>query len=766
MLLNSSIKQETKKSNKEKSNKNEDTTPISSYQKNKKKHQVVDKKIELILEKEKKEKEDKKKREEEERKKKLEDEERRRQFEREERIRREREEKIRKEEEEKKRKEEEELKKRLEIEEKKRKEEEEKKRIEEEKRQKEEEKRRKEEEEKRKEEEEKRKEEEEKNKIIEKKYFIVFKNKKPEKKEFKYTFEYIMQFKKWKIANEDELLTEKAKEHFEEFKEEERDSGKPKRRDNGKPYYKPKQSQKNTKEELNNSAAPTLENSMEQWARKDMTKEIKAAEEFKHKLEETIKDDPIKRNLRNYLNMLTKDNYDKIRGHIFEIIKEKVEYQVKFLDVLFQKAVSERAFVKLYAKLCKDLDRDLPQKNPPKESKNGEKSKKQTSVMRAKLLDKCREIFQIKNNEKFDEYIKEKDPEERENKLKNFVLGNVYFITELISIKILSKKIAPVCIKNLFERYESVKGDVKLKLINIQAIVIFTDQFGSLVHSQEKKINTEEAKQFKDNIDNIFQKLEKVKDEEGLPGHIKYSIINLIEKRKKNYQKSKVEKYREAKSKKEVEQELETHEQITQDDINDKIKKGLSDYREFVEEEGSSEKYPWKETTFLYDKKEKSLDEILEGYIISCSDFIEKESNIKYAKEYIKELIEYYGTKIHKKEKKDLRNKLLKLFELVRDYALETPQIYDIYAYIIVIFLDNKIMEISDLKDIINEKDVIDDDYKTISSVFEMTYKYYKEEDFKEEIAQFDFIKNHSHMFKWLYEKDEENTEEKEKKDE
>ena len=641
----------------------------------------------------------------------------------------------------------------MELEEKKRKEEEERQRIEEEKRQKEEERRKKEEEE-------RRREEEEKNKVIEKKYFIVFKNRKSEKKEFKYTFEYIMQFRKWKIANEDDLLTERAKEHFEEFKEEERDSGKQKKRDNGKPYYKPKQSQKMVKEEINNlSPAAPLENTMEQWARKDMTKEIKAAEEFKHKLEETIKDDPIKRNLRNYLNMLTKDNYDKVKEHIFEIIKEKVEYQVKFLDVLFQKAVSERAYVKLYAKLCKDLDKDLPQKNPPKESKNGEKPKKQTSVMRAKLLDKCREIFQIKNNEKFDEYIKVKDPDERETKLKNFVLGNVYFITELITIKILSKKIAPVCIKNLFERYENAKGDEKLKLINIQAIVIFTDQFGSLVHSQEKKINTEEAKAFKENIENIFQKLDKVKDEEGLPGHIKYSIINLIEKRKKNYQKSKLEKYREAKSKKEVEQELETHEEITQDDINEKIKKGLSDYREFVEEEGNSKDYPWKETTFLYDTKGKTLDEILEGYIVSCSDFIEKESNIKYAKEYIKELIEYYGSKIGKKEKKDLKNKLLKLFELVRDYALETPQIYDIYAHIIYIFLDNNIMDISDLKDIINEKDAIEDDYKIISSVFEKAYKYYNEEDFKEEIAQFDFVKKYSHMFKWLSEQDEEKNE-------
>ena len=75
-------------------------------------------------------------------------------------------------------------------------------------------------------------------------------------------------------------------------------------------------------------------------------------------------------------------------------------------------------------------------------------------------------------------------------------------------------------------------------------------------------------------------------------------------------------------------------------------------------------------------------------------------------------------------------------------------------------------MEVSELNDIINEQEAIEDDYKIISSVFEKAYKYYKEEDFKEEIAQFDFIKNHSHMFKWLYEKDEENTDEKENKSE
>ena len=733
-------KPESKETKKKKNKKEEGFVP--QYQE-KKKFNQLDKKIDELNEKDKKFKLEEEKRKKEEKMKKDEEEKKRKE---EEKKRREEEERLRLEEEKKKKEEEEERK---------RKEEEERKRKEEEKRRKEEE------EEKRKEEERRKKEEEEKNKVIEKKYFITFKNRKSDKKEYKYTFEYIMQFKKWKISNEEDLLTESTKRHFVNFKEEEKEGAKPKKKENPKSSYynKPKNSELISNKTIKEDSAPpaaiaTPENAMEQWARKDMTKEIKAAEEFKQKLEETIKDDPIKRNLRNFLNMLTKDNYDKIKQNIIDTIKEKVEYQEKFLDVLFQKAVSERAYVELYARLCKDLDKDMPQKNEAKPKKEGGK-KKETSVMRGKLLDKCKEIFTIENNEKFDEYIKEKDPEERENKLKKFVLGNVYFITELIKIKILSKKIAPVCIKNLFKRYEKEEGDEKLKLINIQAIVIFTDQFGTLVHSQEKKIISKDAEEFKKSIDEIFQKLDKVKDEKGLPGYIKYKIINLIEKRKSGYQKSKLEEYRTAKSKKEVIQELENQDQITQDNINDKIKGGLEDYRDFVEEEGSSAKYPWKETTYLYDKKEKGLDDILEGYIVSCGDFIEKENNIKYAKDYIKELIEYYSDKIKKKEKKDLRIRLFNLLEIVRDYALETPQIYDIYAYVISIFIDSNIMEISDLEEIIKEKDSNEKDLKVVSDILEKAYNYYKGKIFREELSKFNYIKNNTELFKWVYNSEE-----------
>jgi hypothetical protein len=106
------------------------------------------------------------------------------------------------------------------------------------------------------------------------------------------------------------------------------------------------------------------------------------------------------------------------------------------------------------------------------------------------------------------------------------------------------------------------------------------------------------------------------------------------------------------------------------------------------------------------------------------------------------------------------------LLELVRDFAIETPTIYDIYSYVIFIFLDNNIMEIPDLEEIINEKEAIEEDYKVVSLILEKACEYYNDEDFKEEVANFDFIKNNSKLFKWVYTTEENNEEdEKDKND-
>jgi len=73
--------------------------------------------------------------------------------------------------------------------------------------------------------------------------------------------------------------------------------------------------------------------------------------------------------------------------------------------------------VVLYAKLCKDLDGKLPQKF----DKN---SNAKTRVFRLKLFEKCKKILKDEL-ENIDKYIgKCSDQEEREVKMKQFLLGS------------------------------------------------------------------------------------------------------------------------------------------------------------------------------------------------------------------------------------------------------------------------------------------------------------------------------------------------------
>ena len=569
------------------------------------------------------------------------------------------------------------------------------------------------------------------------------------KKEYIYSYEYLIQFETWEISNQTELLPEETLNHINKIEETLKEMN----------IFYPKQKSKCNYSNCNTSKSSSSSNvsfSMEQWARKDYSKEIKVAEENKIKLKESDEKDKTKNELRELLNILTKDNYDNIKCKILEIIKENVKLQEQFLGIFFLKAVREKSYGELYAKLCKYLNRELPQK-----SKKNEKAKNPSSFFREKLIEKCREILKSTN---FDKYIKEDDPIEKQIKIKKFILGNVNFLTELIKIKLLSKKIMPECIDYLFEKYKN-ETDTHLKLIHVESIVIFTDKFGSLVHSEKNNMKSEEIKIFKKKLEEIFEKLEKVKNDKELRGHIKYLIINLIEKKKNNYEESQFEKSLRAKSKQELEEELikkekskqkEENEEINQkeqeqEEINEKIKNDLNEYKDMVEEEGNSDKYPWSITTELYDEKLKSFDDILEGYITSSADFIEKKSeNIKYARDYIRELITYYNEKMKEEEKIDLQKRIFDLFEFVIDLAFETPKIYDIYSYVLFIFIENNIMKVDNLKNIFR-KEMNKSDMLIISKIYKKIYNLNNDDLFRKELKGFEFIYKNKDLYEWVF---------------
>ena len=569
------------------------------------------------------------------------------------------------------------------------------------------------------------------------------------KKEYIYSYEYLIQFETWEISNQTELLPEETLNHINKIEETLKEMN----------IFYPKQKSKCNYSNCNTSKSSSSSNvsfSMEQWARKDYSKEIKVAEENKIKLKESDEKDKTKNELRELLNILTKDNYDNVKCKILEIIKENVKLQEQFLGIFFLKAVREKSYGELYAKLCKYLNRELPQK-----SKKNEKAKNPSSFFREKLIEKCREILKSTN---FDKYIKEDDPIEKQIKIKKFILGNVNFLTELIKIKLLSKKIMPECIDYLFEKYKN-ETNTHLKLIHVESIVIFTDKFGSLVHSEKNNMKSEEIKIFKKKLEEIFEKLEKVKNDKELRGHIKYLIINLIEKKKNNYEESQFEKSLRAKSKQELEEELikkekskqkEENEEINQkeqeqEEINEKIKNDLNEYKDMVEEEGNSDKYPWSITTELYDEKLKSFDDILEGYITSSADFIEKKSeNILYARDYIRELITYYNEKMKEEEKIDLQKRIFDLFEFVIDLAFETPKIYDIYAYVLFIFIENNIMKVDNLKNIFR-KEMNKSDMLIISKIYNKIYNLNNDDLFRKELKGFEFIYKNKDLYEWVF---------------
>ena len=555
-----------------------------------------------------------------------------------------------------------------------------------------------------------------------------------------YTYEYLKLFENLQISKNTDLLTEEVLNHITEME----DNMRAMKMDN---LLVINSNTNNSSCNTSKSSCSSISNkiSLEPWGRPDYTKETEEAENNKKKFEEIGKKDIIKKELRELLNKMTKDNYEEIKSKILEIIKDKIENQDKLIDIIFLKSLLEKSYVSLYAKLCKDLNKELPQKVD--NDKNKKRVKK--SLFREKLLDKCKEMVKYEEKNIFDEYIKEENEEERELKIKKIILGNALFITELINIKLLAKRAACDCINYLFKKYDEGK-DNKLKLLNIQTIIIFIDKFGSLIQNEKENKKEKNKKEkdsninFEEKIKETFDKLEKIKEDKNIPGHIKYSIINLIIKKENNYKQSEFEKYLIAKSKKEIEEETkeikeEKEKEINQEDINKLIEKDLIEYKDIIETEGNSDKYSWNITTDLYDLKLKGFDSILEGYFISSADFIENKENIKYAKNYIKELIEYYHEKMEETEKNHLLKKIIDLFELVKDFSYETPDIYMIYEYVLQLFIENEIIKIKDFENIFEAKEK--EDINIISNMFQNIFRNINKDKYENEFRNLKYIK-------------------------
>ena len=288
--------------------------------------------------------------------------------------------------------------------------------------------------------------------------------------------------------------------------------------------------------------------SNEKWNRKDLTKEIKAAEEYIKKMNIEMKKDNFKFEIIEILNTITVDNYEdilnKLSMFIYEIdnknyknirIKPEIllDNQYRFAEIIIDKAIMEKGYVKLYAMLCRDLYLILNKIIDNYFDVNIKNQLYNSENLKSLLIGECKQRF---NDYQYNN--KEENDYDIIFLIKKKFLGNINFIVELINVKLFSQKIGFDFLDILYRNYKEKEIGDKNKYLNLEGIITLLNKFGYIISERKNE-------KFVQNLNNYMSDYIipiKEKKDNDLPSHLKYKIINLIEKQKNNWEESLYEK--------------------------------------------------------------------------------------------------------------------------------------------------------------------------------------------------------------------------------
>jgi len=280
-----------------------------------------------------------------------------------------------------------------------------------------------------------------------------------------------------------------------------------------------------------------------EWVRNDLSKEIEQAEKYIQELKKKMEENTKRNDIIGLLNMLTVDNMNNILNKILILVSKNKEDELLLdkdivcneyilIKIIIDKAITERRFVNLYAKLSFELFQKL--NDIIYNNINFKKI----------LMEECKMKFNELNNIKVNENDDINMDDEKNYLIKIKFLGNIDLICELINVNILNHDIGFYYLKELFNKYYYINNNTDVlkeiekfkKYLCLEAIVNFLSKFGKKIY-ESKNINSFKCLNYF--IDNDLNSILK---NENLPGFIKYKIINLIEKQKNKWEDSLFEK--------------------------------------------------------------------------------------------------------------------------------------------------------------------------------------------------------------------------------
>ena len=407
-----------------------------------------------------------------------------------------------------------------------------------------------------------------------------------------------------------------------------------------------------------------------QWNRTDVSKEIAIAEHFVNDIHKKNNSNKVKSDILAMLNTLTVDNYENVKESIYTYIKDNEDFQSIFVNVVINKAISEKFYVGLYAKMCSDIDKKRTDKT-------------QKSYFRLHLIEECKKIFLTNMEEGIDV-----NDEEAEMKYKKRMIGNVKYISELIKVRMLSQKIGFFCIDNLLMRINNDYVSDKEKFIILEALIELLDAFGKVVFERGKK-------EYIDIIDEFIEK-ELIKYSQiEVPGFIKYKIINLIDKKNNQWKDSLFQQSTVAKGKKEassinvIKVEDPVKEVPKEEDSNVTIVK--KDLLKWIDYKGEDYEYNWTTIESLY-KTVGNLGIIVTFFVDASIDIVNTSAKLVKANSYISIIIEFYLQFMMRNELDTMASMMIKLLLTIDDIIGDNKYMIDILGNLLYILLNSRII--------------------------------------------------------------------------
>ena len=467
----------------------------------------------------------------------------------------------------------------------------------------------------------------------------------------------------------------------------------------------------------------------------------------------------IKYDFIELLNIITINNYDIILNKIsclilnnnivtIDNISQLLTNQNIFAEVVINKAIKEKKFIKIYSKLCKDLfislmsiidnyndDMDIFDKIT--------KDKSLKLILKNKIIEKINQ-FNFSPEPTFgmrDKKIFERDPFYCD--LKFQFNGLFYFVGELLEVKIVSQKTGFEILEILYKRYIKGNSNINTNLINdlnLEGIEILLSKMKIIVYVKNNPEHIQRYNKFiKNYLNNIFKK----RNKNDLPKYLFYKLFNLIENQKNE---KKINKFKTFVGPKFKKSEINL---ISDNDRNEYLKlknnsnsftnldnkyttinngnnnlKNISKYNignnmiEMIKKDIEKFLYDSNKNQIKYDllteinkkyneelniKKTMYIWEIFYYYIEVCIDIINTEEKIYIANEYIENIINNFAIDLPNEGWEMLHYKLISLFLNINEICTDNIYMHQIMGNLLFMLINNKLFYIKDLNNFLNK---------------------------------------------------------------